>query len=156
MIILMGSGKGKTRRIQMSTTTRGEDKKLGELIDAYLREDATIHDDLLVDEEGRRVHELRDNALAAGWCGVVSQHFIKWLARQGVRRVKEIDDEDDIEATLGYDDRPVSDGDSHSVVQVKIGSQTYMVDWTAAQFGYEEFPMVQRRVRNKWCRDFKK
>jgi hypothetical protein len=44
----------------------------------------------------------------------------------------------------GYTDRTRRGERDHDATIVEFNGQTYMVDWTAAQFGYTEFPMVQR------------
>ncbi len=63
-------------------------------------------------------------------------------------------------ASMGYADAPdMSPGMSHSVVQIVQDEQIYTIDWTAAQYCYQEFPMIQRLGIDAdgeeiWERDF--
>jgi hypothetical protein len=45
---------------------------------------------------------------------------------------------------LGYQDRPVRGAPWHTVAIVYAAEQVFAVDWSAHQFGYTEFPLVQR------------
>lgn len=42
----------------------------------------------------------------------------------------------------------------HCVVYIDEGDERYMVDFTASQYGYTEFPMVQRQGPDGWEREF--
>lgn len=48
---------------------------------------------------------------------------------------------------FGYDDRTVAGLNSHVVCLVELEEERWMVDFTAAQYGYKEFPLLQRLER---------
>lgn len=53
---------------------------------------------------------------------------------------------------LGYEDRPVRGAACHTTTMIYDGEELYSVDFTARQFGYRSFPLVQRRVAGVWQR----
>ena len=53
----------------------------------------------------------------------------------------------------GYTDRRRDSAyPEHSVTIVELDDEVFFVDWTAAQFGYDEFPMVARWDGDRWRR----
>jgi SAM-dependent methyltransferase len=96
-------------------------------MDAYLPEDETAMEGMPWTEEGRDPHP----------------HDFGYTDRPG----------SDI---FGYPDDSVKDEDEqHHVVIVKRPSGTYTIDWTASQYGYTEFPMIQRLDQGQWQRQWK-
>jgi uncharacterized protein (DUF1810 family) len=91
-----------------------------------------------------KVEELQDPQWAAGACVHETQRFVAFLQKNGVDAF--IDDTRPYRPDeFGYQDRPLPGKfNQHIVAFVKMPSGTYMIDWTAAQYGYQEFPMVQR------------
>ncbi len=112
----------------------------------------------------------RDGETAWGECANVSEYFADWLAKHGVRANVPWDEpalqefpwtqegRDPHPFDFGYSDRPQhpdpeleadpsshDPNETHHVVIVRMPTGTYTVDFTAAQFGYNEFPMVQKR-----------
>jgi hypothetical protein len=70
-------------------------------------------------------------------CTEYAWEFQEWLAARGVDATVTYGDPDD----FGYTDRTSdASGEGHAVVAV-LG---HWVDWAAAQYGYEEFPKVER------------
>lgn len=138
--------------------------------------------DLLIERFQRDGHEeLGDGEQMAAWltqpweaegeCAFVSCLFADYLVANGIRaygsgrRVKAADypfprnpllgsehGPDD----FGYQDRlRESSHPEHAVTIVEWESgEIFMIDWTASQFGYVEFPLVQRRDGNRWQRSW--
>jgi hypothetical protein len=53
---------------------------------------------------------------------------------------------------LGYGDRRLGGLAEHTVSLLRWQEETYSVDFTAAQYGYREFPLVQRYADGRWLR----
>jgi hypothetical protein len=99
--------------------------------------------------------------LAMGACGSVSMAFNDLLAEHGL----EVDlyhmAEDDPSGLVswmdaGYHDEydgALSEAEGHTVSLVSAGRRQYLIDWTAAQFGCTEFPLVQWREGGHWVRE---
>lgn len=64
----------------------------------------------------------------------------EWVDGEMVRDYSSPDD-------LGYHDRTRPGQNSHVVCFVDLGAETLAIDFTAAQYGYEAFPLVQRLTR---------
>lgn len=64
----------------------------------------------------------------------------EWVDGEMVRDYSSPDD-------LGYGDRSRPGQNSHIVCFVDLGEETLAIDFTAAQYGYEAFPLVQRLTR---------
>lgn len=69
-------------------------------------------------------------------CTAYSHEFREWLEEHGIpAAVRYFDSADD----LGYLDRTLdAGGEGHAVVECA----GVLIDWTAAQYGYREFPKV--------------
>ncbi len=121
--------------------------------------------DALIEQFQRDEHEYIDmyrNAEdAAGNCAEVTDYFVNWLHQHGVHafpaqepstRFLESNphfEPDEWGATpdeYGYSDRATPGHPVHDVAMIEMAGTTYMVDWTASQYGYSEFPMVQQLV----------
>lgn len=81
-------------------------------------------------------------------CHAIAEVFVEFLAEEGIEA--ELSDEADQEwfadspDALGYNDRPVQGVTWHTVAIVYCDDQVFSYDWTAAQYGYKEFPLIQR------------
>ena len=92
---------------------------------------------------------LRNPDTAFGLCGDLARDFRVFLADHGINsRVLGGDPE------AMYNDITEHEG-GHAVTEVTMPSGTYMIDWTATQYGYTEFPMVQRLNEGQWEREWK-
>lgn len=129
---------------------RSGNPKLDALIEAYLQ--GPLHQQM-------KVEMLRDPQWAAGACNHEAQAFAEFLRSRGVE-AECLSEEGWLAASpddFGYTDRTIPGFDQHDVTYVDLDGQTYMVDWTAAQYGYQEFPMVQRQAvpgEDKWEREW--
>jgi len=119
-------------------------------------------DQLITEYLGVLRHKMKDLAdpqWARGACGHESQNFAEWLDLKGVRAYTQVmtdgyaGPDDPHFDDFNYGDRgPGANG--HIVVQVEMPSGNYTVDWTAAQYGYGEFPMVQKKDGEQWQREW--
>lgn len=58
---------------------------------------------------------------------------------------------------LGYKDRTIVGCSGHCVAILTYVDEEvmeFMIDWTALQYGYTEYPLVQKRVDGEWSMDF--
>jgi hypothetical protein len=102
----------------------------------------------------------RDDAL--GNCNDASLHFAQFLNMRGInaygtettRAEENFGEGITTPEWVGYHDRPEKGDSGHEVVIVEKDGKTYSVDWTAAQYGYKEFPMVQLLTPQGWNRSF--
>jgi hypothetical protein len=114
-----------------------------------------------------QVAALRRSADALGSCETASQALVDLLRGRGFDKpgreaylsgdewedgimVRERVSPED----FGYQDRTVSGHNSHVVALVDLGAETLLVDFTAAQYGYREFPLVQRLLRDERGQSF--
>jgi hypothetical protein len=115
---------------------------------------------------------LQDPWEAEGECSYVSCLFAQILVERGIRaydsgrKVKEADypflrnpllgsshSPDD----FGYQDRlrePEAHPEHSATICESERGDIFLIDWTAAQYGYSFFPFVQKRQGNIWLRDF--
>lgn len=126
---------------------------------------------------GVRVQNMADPQLARDRCGHVANLLSQHLNGQGFATVVSDDcmiylaKGDLKEAALlmlgdgdehvptpedhGYTDRTIPGAKDHCAVLVQAGNDVLMVDLTAAQYGYEQIPLVQRQLPDgSWERDF--
>lgn len=103
------------------------------------------YDDCDGDEQDAsgQVTDLADAGVADGLCLPISNLFEQACLAAGL--------------TAGNGD-PGMDGGypglgSHSITFIVDGDTEWAVDWTAAQYGEVEFPLVQRIVREVWQRE---
>lgn len=98
------------------------------------------------------VEELRDPKIANGLCHTLAKSFANfmtkhgyeaWLPKYGTGTPEE----------FGYTDRAIEGHAGHYWTYIKSGDDTYGVDWTAAQYGYDELPVVQKLTESGWQRD---
>lgn len=89
-------------------------------------------------------------------CHAISEVFVEFLAEEGIEAAlsDEVDGEffADSADALGYHDRPVAGVPWHTVAIVFYEDHVFSYDWSAAQFGYREFPLVQRFAEGRWQR----
>jgi hypothetical protein len=136
---------------------RSGDPQLDALIEEYLHENPQIEYELLEDfryepdrydpaaVSGQDWWELNQDAWqnSTGKCMEVANHFAVWLNDKGIQAdvgVGEVGE-------FGYSDRtePGNPNDqTHAVTMIDKDGHTYAVDWSASQYGYSEFPMIQR------------
>jgi hypothetical protein len=107
--------------------------------------------------------DMRDPEKAEQMCSVISQDFARYIQNHMEESPIPVDvqikysphDTSFRPEHWGYEDRSVEGNPSHTVVQVSFGpDETYMVDFTAAQYGYSEFPMVQKLDGESWQRNW--
>jgi hypothetical protein len=107
----------------------------------------------------RWIQSMRKPVEAKGECAKVSEALIDFLNAHGLYRLGGVAYRSDVgwlndSSTLdcdspedhGYSDRPVPGHSSHTAVLLELESELLMIDFTAAQYGYSEFPLVQRLV----------
>jgi hypothetical protein len=99
------------------------------------------------------VEALRDPEIADGLCSLVADDFARYLCERlqgediNVHPEVQDDEEPPYGKAWGYDDRTREPGwGSHTLVVIERGLEMMTVDWTASQFGYADFPLVQRLV----------
>jgi len=89
------------------------------------------------------VRALEDPALATGECANLAWQFSAFAHAHGLK-AKVLDSSPD---RLGYDDRPLRGVFAHAVAVVG----RLAVDFTAAQYGYVELPLIsERRPDGSW------
>lgn len=97
------------------------------------------------------VDDLKDPKIANGLCHTLALSFADfarqhgheaWLPKYGTGTPE----------AFGYTDRKIKGPIGHYWAYVKIGNETYGVDWTAAQFGYDDIPVVQKLTESGWMR----
>jgi hypothetical protein len=91
---------------------------------------------------------LREPDTAYGLCGDLARDFARFMSEHGIAADLLGGNPEDL-----YHDVQEHEG-GHAVTRVKMPSGTYMVDWTAAQYNYTEFPMVQKLNDGQWQREW--
>lgn len=97
----------------------------------------------------------------ARWrCGELTRKFATFIVDEGynLEPLKPFDlDLPEHPDDLGYEDRTIRGAYDHVANIFCFGRQTFMVDWTAAQYGYtKDFPMIQLREGEGWVRQLPK
>lgn len=95
------------------------------------------------------VEDLIDPQHAALLCNLVSQQFAQYLRSHGYDA--ECMSEDGWLAEgpddWGYGDHTIPGCEQHDLVLVAAGQdRDWLIDWTAAQYGYADFPMIQMQL----------
>jgi hypothetical protein len=101
------------------------------------------------------VEALRDPEVANGLCDLVASDFVRYLKANGIKARRETEDDKDAPygVAWGYDDPVRNPGwGNHMLVTVERGDVFVTIDWTAAQFGYRQFPLVQKLIAGEWKR----
>lgn len=106
----------------------------------------------------RDVADLRRPEVARAQCGDVADQFSCFLGQQGIDTARS-SIEDELWLTpehWGYEDRPNPGIPAHAVTLVDAEGHLYAIDWTAAQYGYTQFPLVQRLGEDgfRWEREW--
>lgn len=103
--------------------------------------------DRLIERFARSNGQLADPEFACGRCHLAARRFQRFLAKAEVLSLTLNETPD----RLGYTDRPQESfyrpGQAysyHTVVAVESISGLFLIDWSASQFGYGEFPLIQR------------
>lgn len=92
--------------------------------------------------EQEPVSLMRTPDAAEMMCNQMSDQLTDFLAKRGIQA--EVIRNTDL-PSLGYENKVNPGGDDfHSVVKAIMPSGTYTIDFTASQYGYKEFPMVQK------------
>lgn len=95
----------------------------------------------------RQVEDLRDPEVAEGNCLVLSAQFSNFLRTRGLSANVGLPGYDCFGEmhpdVWGYQDREIQGCESHAATTCEIDGKTYMIDWTASQYGYQQFPMIQ-------------
>lgn len=163
-----------TRFEMLSMAERTGDPELDALINEFIKENPTIMYESWSGSEYDKQQPLDameyqpgipgEEQNSVGMCGVAAEQFAKWLREHKINAV--VGDEEWTYANIfngmdpiqyehdadifGYADRtdPGNDWDTtHCVTIVEKDGHTYAIDWTASQYGYSEWPMVQRLDR---------
>lgn len=87
------------------------------------------------------VDEMRSADQASGNCGLFAELFCQWLERHDL----DAHVFDSTPDETGYADRSIPGHADHAVTCVIIDGFVYAIDFTASQYGYGEFPLVQRQ-----------
>lgn len=109
-------------------------------------------------DQPRPLAELNTPLGARGRCIPVTVEFNDFLALRGLEAQGPVDGRGLPTAVspdaLGYADRAVGGLHGHTLTLVAWQGELYSVDWTAAQYGYAEFPLVQRFSGQAWEREW--
>lgn len=149
------------RKRKKSMAERSGDPKLDQLIDQFILENKD------------RMKILRTQKGADGACEDESMAFVEYLWDHGIKArtshglynpPKKLLPRWDIEywrvEDFGYSDRLLPGnpdwGDQHVTVIAETKTGIYSIDFTAAQYGYSEFPMVQKMdaQNSQWQRQW--
>ena len=107
-------------------------------------------------DEMQRVSEWRSCTFKNAACHAVSEVFVEFLSEHNIEAAlsDEVEGPEfaDCPSILGYTDRPVKGSPWHTVALVYCESDIYAVDWSAHQYGYSVFPLVQKWSPNGWLR----
>ena len=141
---------------------RTGDPELDSLIEEFIAENPQVVGDPEVGGNHRSdlpvipLEGLRQPEGASGRCGLIAHQFTGWLIQRGVKAwttdspgspTPAIERGGHERDWHGYSDAPeygALEDLSHCATAVERGDQTYLIDWSAAQYGYTEWPMVQR------------
>ena len=107
--------------------------------------------------KARPLVELRAPHAARGQCIHVADEFNRFLRERGVAAGLPLVNGRPmlvVPEALGYANRPRGGLSEHTLSIVRSGSEIYSIDWTASQYGYKEFPLIQRLENGSWRRDF--
>jgi rubrerythrin len=123
---------------------RTGDPELDSLIEYYYLQDR------------ENMESLRDPNMSAGGCVEMARDMANFLKEHGIAATTaQTERGDDIfPQELGYGDLSHPDDGPHDLTIVERPSGTYAIDWTASQYGYKEFPMVQRLNDKGWEREW--
>lgn len=124
---------------------RSGDPELDALIERYLQQNRSPIPN--ANKLGVQPLEmLRNPQYSWGYCTFLADDFASFLRQYGIdAQSSDLADtylfyNDVDEVNPDPDDQPID----HAVTLVSKNGQTYSIDWTASQYGYKEFPMVQR------------
>lgn len=98
------------------------------------------------------VDDLKDSKIANGLCHTLALSFQDFAEKNGFKAWLPKKGTGTPEA-FGYDDRSITGHAGHYWTYVETDDGTYGVDWTAAQYGYEDVPVVQKQTRSGWIRN---
>jgi hypothetical protein len=97
-----------------------------------------------------RLDPNRTRQRSTALCGRMTDHFVEFLISRGQRAYASDQQGENTWAWHGYADRTLQGNaydDSHCAALIDIGDRTYMIGFAASQYGYGEWPMVQRAGR---------
>jgi hypothetical protein len=107
-------------------------------------------------EQARPLEELTTPLGARGNCVHLTEEFNEFLRERGLEALSPADEAGRPTAlppeALGYADRSLAGLPGHTFSVVEAAGALYSVDWTAAQYGYRSFPLVQRFDGRQWRR----
>lgn len=102
---------------------------------------------------------------STGYCSLITMHFIDWLRDRGLRAYStnsmeamygdngwKLDESMSGKAQLGYENSPEPGNpydDTHCAAVIDWKGETFLIDWTATQYGHKEWPMVKQLDDNK-------
>jgi hypothetical protein len=102
-------------------------------------------------DEVLTLDQMQNGSLAFNNCGPISHEFEEFV-RQRAPEIEIVSEQDagfsyGGPSEWGYQDATDGDPDGeHRAALLKVNGETFMVDWTATQYGYEQWPLVQKLV----------
>lgn len=144
---------------KIAMAERSGDPDLDQLIEEFMKQPYgnAWHSDYPGEDEGWSEEEfqqegylpgtVKDNLpnTSDGMCHVWAYRFAEFLNEHGYEAESSEDNQGFTSPEeFGYDDRSIAGSPRHCVTTVQMSSGKYMIDWTASQYGYNEFPMVQK------------
>jgi hypothetical protein len=159
-----------------SMAERTGDPQLDALIEEFMKRKTDWTSAPGTFEAPRPLMDFRDPEVSWGQCNITSASFRQFLTDHGItnhwfagyehekdrgRLVQKTPAPPNWPFTdvreIGYEDADLSmpgTTHNHCAVEVEVPSGRYMIDFTATQFGYTEFPMVQKLNPSGWQREF--
>jgi hypothetical protein len=100
------------------------------------------------------LEDIKDPNKAWGSCDSVSKEFMKYLLDANVfggsiAFYSSANNALFDSGRLNYNSH-IDEETQHSFVLIDLFGCSYIVDWSAAQFGYKEFPLVWTQDKNEW------
>lgn len=146
---------------------RTGDPKIDSIIESFITENPEVVPHIPLDmmryQEGLD-YENEEMQDSQGKCGVTAYKFVTYCLDHGLKAwmTDEMVDKGHEADWHGYTDRSEEgnpEDHSHCATVVEKDGVSYLIDWTASQYGYTEFPMVQRtsdevdwNTKPKWQR----
>lgn len=138
-----------------------DNHRLNNLIEIFIKR-GTFHEQVYDEASGKYVSHarsldiLRTPTGAYNKCTALVEEFNGFLRQNDIDAKQPLDSQGYPSPAdpdlLGYDDRTISGAAAHMLTVVRLDDSIYSIDWTAAQYGYHEFPLVQCFVEGHWQR----
>jgi 2'-5' RNA ligase len=158
-----------TQPVKTAMAERTGDPQLDRLIEKF-KTDFALRPYVLESYGVKSIEDFRDPKIAQGYCGDMASDFAHYLYEQDIDAWVPQDDDLTSENepkwvplmdldTL-YPDWPEKNPDpeylTHAVTVIQKDGNYYTVDWTISQYGFSEFPMVQKLddEQKSWKREW--